>query len=177
MIPTMTTRPRFLILEPAVCRRVLARNRVGRLAFLNQGSVDIEPIAYVARGDWIFFRSAYGAKLEALAHNPFAAFEVDEVKGPASWTSVVAHGTIYMLPPDGAPIERREFARALAALRRLSPDALTDADPTPYRDTVYGLHVDRVAGRMAQPESAPRRGRKAQPLRRAPRGRRVPNGS
>jgi nitroimidazol reductase NimA-like FMN-containing flavoprotein (pyridoxamine 5'-phosphate oxidase superfamily) len=146
----MTTHPQFLILTAAECRSLLERNHVGRLAFLNQGSVDIEPISYVARGDWLFFRSAYGAKLEAVSHNPYAAFEIDEVKGPSKWMSVVAHGTIYMLPSDGAPVERRAFSRALAALRRVAPETLTPDDPTPYRDTVYGLHVDRISGRMAR---------------------------
>ena len=27
---------------------------------------------------------------------------------------------------------------------------LTEGDPTPFRNTIYGLHVDRVAGRMAE---------------------------
>lgn len=144
---------------------------------MNAGAVDIEPIGYVARGEWILFRSAYGAKLEALAHNPWAAFEVDEVKGPANWESVVAHGTIYMLPEDGAPIERREFARALAALRRVAPKTLTTDDPTPDRDIVYGLHIDRLSGRTGQPASAPRRGRKIQLIRRAPPRRGTPDAS
>jgi len=147
----MTTRAHFNVLSPAKCRAVLQRHHVGRLAFFNAGTVDIEPIGFVARGDWIFFRSAYGAKLEALAHNPYAAFEVDEVQSRTSWASVVAHGTIYMLPPDGAPIERRAFASALAALRRVAPETLTKDDPTPERDRVYGLHVDRVSGRAARP--------------------------
>ena len=173
----MTTHPQFLVLTAAECRSFLERNHVGRMAFLNEGSVDIEPISYVARGDWIFFRSAYGAKLEALSHNPYAAFEVDEVKGPTQWMSVVAHGTIYLLPADGGPVEKREFARAVASLRRVAPETLTDRDPTPYRDTVYGLHVDRVSGRTAQPASIPRRGRKIQPIRPVPTRLGTTNGS
>lgn len=173
----MVTQPQFLILSPADCRAVLERHHVGRLAFLNAGVVDIEPISFVARGEWILFRSAYGAKLEALAHSPWAAFEVDDVRGPANWVSVVAHGTIYMLPADGAPIERREFARALAALRRVAPETLTKDDPTPYRDTLFGLHVDRISGRTAQPGSAPRRGRRVQPIRSAPSRRGSGNGT
>jgi nitroimidazol reductase NimA-like FMN-containing flavoprotein (pyridoxamine 5'-phosphate oxidase superfamily) len=164
----MIIRPQFLILTTAECQRVLGRSRVGRLAFLNAGSVDIEPIGYVARDNWIFFRSAYGAKLEALAHSPYAAFEVDEVRGPEDWISVVAHGTTYLLPADGGPVERRAFARAVAALRRVAPETLTSDDPTPHRDTIYGLHVDRISGRTGQPASAPRRGRKVQPNRATP---------
>ena len=164
----MTMRPEFLVLTPEDCRAVLERNHVGRLAFMNGPRVDIEPIGYVANGSWIFFRSAYGAKLEAFTHNPFAAFEVDQVAGPTSWVSVVAHGTIYMLPPDGGPVEQREFARAVDALRRVSPETFTAADPTPNRETVYGLHIDNLVGRMAQPAGAERKGRALQPKRKKP---------
>ncbi len=172
----MTIRPEFLVLTPEDCRKVLELNHVGRLAFVNGSSVDIEPISYVAAGSWVFFRSAYGTKLEALAHNPFAAFEVDQVSGPTSWTSVVAHGTVYVLAADGGPVEKREFARAVDALRKLTPAAFTPADPTPYRETVYGLHIDSLTGRMAQPAGADRMGRVPQPARSKPKRQRTSNG-
>jgi hypothetical protein len=76
-----------------------------------------------------------------------------------------------MLPQDGAPIEQQEFERALDALRSIMPDALTKDDPTPARTVVYGLHVDRMTGRMAGNDT-PRRGRAAQPVRGAPKQRR-----
>lgn len=173
----MTMRPEFLVLTHEDCRRILERNHVGRLAFVNGNRVDIEPIGYVVSRDWIFFRSAYGAKLEALIRNPFVAFEVDQIAAPTSWASVVAHGTIYMLPADGGPVEQREFARAVAALREVNPVTFTAADPTPYRETVYGLHIDSLAGRMAQPAGADRKGRAVQPTRRTPKRRSTPNGT
>lgn len=172
----MTAHPEFLVLTDEDCRKVLQRNHVGRLAFMNGHSVDIEPIGYVASGNWIFFRSAYGTKLEALQRNPYVAFEVDQVAGPTSWASVVARGTIYMLPADGAPVEQREFARAVASLREAMPDAFTDRDPTPERRVVYGMHVKELQGRMAQPMGADRRGRAGQPIRRPPAGRRARDG-
>lgn len=149
----MTATPEFLELTTQDCADVLERNRIGRVAFLRDAQVDIEPVSYVASTNWIFVRSAYGAKLEAFAHNPYVAFEVDEVDGPLDWRSVVAYGTIYMLPSDGAPIEQREFRRALKALRTIMPDALTASDPVPERVFVYGLHVDRLTGRMARSSS------------------------
>jgi uncharacterized protein len=162
----MTASPEFFELTPEDCAGVLERNHIGRIAFLRAARVDIEPVSYVARGNWIFVRSAYGAKLEAFAHNPYAAFEVDEVDGPFDWRSVVAHGTIYMLPADGAPIEQHEFQRALRAIRTIMPDAFTKADPVPERIFVYGLHVDRLSGRMAQSSSRRRSGgRKRAPKR------------
>jgi len=146
----MRRTPEFLVLAPRDCRATLTRNHIGRLAFLRDGVVDIEPLGYVATGPWVFMRSAPGTKLDALAHRPYVAFQVDEVHGPFDWRSVVAHGTIYHLPEDGSPIERRERRSAVAAFRRVMPAAFTKRDPVPERGIVYGLHVDRLDGRMAR---------------------------
>jgi nitroimidazol reductase NimA-like FMN-containing flavoprotein (pyridoxamine 5'-phosphate oxidase superfamily) len=146
----MTRLPKFLTLTRRHAERVLARNHVGRLAFIKNAVADIEPIGYVANTDWIFMRSAYGSKLEALAHTPYVAFEVDEIDGPFDWRSVVVHGTIYLLPADGAPVEQREYKRALALIRRVMPDALTTRDPAPDRQVIYGLHIDQMEGRAAR---------------------------
>lgn len=167
--------PQFFILTPEDCREILERNHVGRLAFRHGETVDIEPIGYAARGNWLFLRSAYGSKLEALAHHPYVAFEVDEIKGPFDWRSVVAHGTIYMLPYAGSTVDRRQFERAVAALRDVMPAALTPRDPVPERQIVYGLHIDRVDGRMAMnrpAQKAPARAKvtaKKAPTQRGPR--------
>jgi nitroimidazol reductase NimA-like FMN-containing flavoprotein (pyridoxamine 5'-phosphate oxidase superfamily) len=167
----MNTAPAFLILTSDDCRAVLGRNTIGRLAFVHDSVVDIEPLGYTFDGDWLYFRSAYGAKLEALAHNPFVAFQVDEIDGPLDWRSVVAHGTVYLLDDEGGPVERRAYGRALKALREVFPAALTAADPTPQRDIVYGLHIDRVTGRMARSGSGRMPRRKPQPVRRPPKRR------
>jgi len=172
----MTKAPAFSVLTPADCARFLARNHVGRLAFRNAETVDIEPLGYVADRGWLFMRSAYGVKLEAIAHSPYVAFEVDEIEGPFDWQSVVVHGTIYLLPADGGPIEQRQFRRALKALQSAMPGVLTPTDPVPERQIVYGLHIDRLDGRMAQsrPEKTPRRARVAN--KPAPKRRRAPDG-
>jgi nitroimidazol reductase NimA-like FMN-containing flavoprotein (pyridoxamine 5'-phosphate oxidase superfamily) len=149
----MKRRAEFQRLTPRECRDVLARNHVGRLAFLHGRGVDIEPLGYGTRGNWLFLRSAFGTKFVALAHSPYVAFEVDEVRGPLDWRSVVIHGTMQVLPPDGAPLERLSRAKAVAAFRSVLPDTLGPNDPTPERQIVYGVHVVEIEGRMAR--SAP----------------------
>jgi uncharacterized protein len=164
------TRPAvFYELSDAECRALMARHHFGRLAFHAGSRVDIQPVGYVLQGDWLFMRSAYGAKLAALEHNPYVAFEVDEVRGPFDWSSVVAHGTIYELPPDGSHADRTAFANAVTALRGVMPEALTANDPVPERTIVYGCRIDHTAGRMADGNDVDR-----VPLPPGARGRRPP---
>ena len=152
----MTGPPEFLILTAADCRAVLARNHLGRLAFFNGETVDIEPIGYALKGHWLYARSAWGAKIESLARRPFVALEVDEVDGPFDWRSVVVYGTIYELPLDGSDLERRGRRRAVSAIKAAMPGSFTGHDPVPERQIVYGLHIDKLAGRMARRESRAR---------------------
>ena len=160
-------RPVFSELTAAESRAVLRRNHVGRLCFLNRGVVDVQPVHYVLGDGWIFVRSALGSKLEAFAHYPYVAFEVDEVDDTFDWRSVVAHGTIYFLDESRGRIERQALDRALRALRSFIPETLSRGDPTPFRETVYGIHIDTLSGRMAEP---PGRSSKRRALR--PRARR-----
>ena len=150
----MTTRdahkPMFSTLSDAECHSLLARNHTGRLAFMNANRVDIEPVSYVAEGSWLFMRSAGGSKLEALAHTPYVAFEVDEVHSAFDWRSVVARGTIYWMADDGRYVDEATVDRAVEALRSFQPHALRDEDPTPFRRTVYGLHIDLLTGRKSE---------------------------
>ena len=166
--PRVTTPPHFFILTPEDCADILKRNHTGRIAFLNGAVVDIEPVGYVARERWIFVRSASGTKLEAFAHHPYVAFEVDEVEGPFEWRSVVAHGTVYVLTPEGAPLDREDYERALTSLRTIMPAALTKDDPVPERTNLYGIHIDRMEGRMAA--AAPRPGGRKRKVARAKKG-------
>jgi hypothetical protein len=145
----MTSTPQFFTLTPAECRTVLQRNHVGRIAYRVGTRVDIQPLGYVSDSRWLFIRSAYGSKLDALIKDPFVALEVDEIEGPFDWRSVVVHGTIYLLDATGGSLERQEAQKALAALRALMPEALTPADPVPERRFLYGLNIQEVSGRMA----------------------------
>lgn len=159
------TSPRFRRLTAAESRALLRANCVGRLAFVNGREVDIEPIHYVFAGRWLFGRTSQGAKLAALAHIPYVALEVDEVLGLFDWRSVVVHGTYYAHSADGGPTARRTFARAARLLAGLVPGTLTEGDPVPFRDTIFGIYIDRLDGRAAttQPRRRGGAGRKGKP--------------
>jgi nitroimidazol reductase NimA-like FMN-containing flavoprotein (pyridoxamine 5'-phosphate oxidase superfamily) len=141
--------PVFSALTVDECWAMLTRNNVGRIAFINDGIADIEPVHYVAGDPWLFARSAEGTKLEAFGHRPYVAFEVDEIDGVFDWRSVVAHGTVYLMSERGTRSDRAAFERALESLRAFIPGTLGKDDPTPLRRTIYGIHVDRLSGRYA----------------------------
>ena len=145
----MTFPVQFFDLDEDECRALLGRQRVGRLAFVSGGRVDIQPVGYVLHGDWLFMRSAYGTKLAAIERHPYVALETDEIRGPFDGASVVARGTIYELSDAGDAAGRTTFATALRALRTVMPETLGPDDPVPDRTIVYGLRIDAMTGRRA----------------------------
>lgn len=146
---TTSTRAHVEPLTTTACVALLAAHRVGRLAYAWRGRVDLVPIGYVHADGYLYLRTAPGEKLRTLAHSPWVAFEVDEVRGPHEWRSVVVHGTVYALRPEGSPVERRTYERALSLLRALDPDVLTDEDPAPERDILLRISIDRMTGRAS----------------------------
>ena len=145
-------KPIFRALRGDEAQALLVRNRVGRIAFSQQDRVDIEPLHYVYDAPWIFGRTSAGAKLLTLAHNQWCAFETDDVHGMFDWESVVVKGPF---SPRNSPAAAWNYDRAVAALRRLLPSTLTDNDPTPHRDIVFGVHASEISGRRSVSNGAP----------------------
>jgi nitroimidazol reductase NimA-like FMN-containing flavoprotein (pyridoxamine 5'-phosphate oxidase superfamily) len=141
----------FRDLDQEEIEALLARNQVGRLAFSFKDRVDIEPLSYVYSDGVINFRTAPGAKLEVLLHQPAVAFEVDEVRSPCEWKSVVVHGTVYIAEPEGSRYDIEAHEEAMAAIRKAVPHALGPDDPVPFRTVLVRLHVFRREGREARP--------------------------
>jgi uncharacterized protein len=141
--------PVFYKLGRDEIEQILARNNVGRIAFSLHDRVDIEPINYVFDGGWIFGRTSYGAKLSTIAHHPWVAFEVDEVDGLFNWRSVVVKGAFYLVDSDTSAQQDPAFTHGVQLLRELIPETLTASDPTPFRNSVFRIHLDEVTGRAA----------------------------
>jgi len=143
-------RPIFYELTSAQALDMLSRHSVGRLAFAFRDRVDVEPISYLFRDGWIYARTSPGTKLTVVEHNPWVAFEIDEVDGRFDWRSVVVHGTIYFLDPSGGDRDRESYAAALEVMRTVDADVLTAADPTPQRSALFRIHADSIVGRAAR---------------------------
>jgi nitroimidazol reductase NimA-like FMN-containing flavoprotein (pyridoxamine 5'-phosphate oxidase superfamily) len=146
-----STSPIIRELTRAECGALLGRQTVARLAYASHDRVSIEPIHYVYEDGWLVGRTAEGSKVATLAHDPWVALEVDEVRDTFDWDSVVVRGTFYRLRREGSAADRESWARAVPLLRRIVPEALGPDDPVPFRDVLFHVHVDEVTGRAARP--------------------------
>jgi uncharacterized protein len=131
------------------CVEILERNRVGRIAYSHGDRVNIEPLHYVLDEEWLLVRTSKGSKVASLPHNPWVAFEVDEVEEMFRWRSVVVHGVVQTMSAEVNGQE--QFDKAVEALRRLIPGALTEDDPVAFRDVVLRVHLSEISGREAEP--------------------------
>jgi len=139
----------FRDLTSSESREMLERHNVGRIAFAFHDQVDIQPIHYVFRDNWLYGRTGRGHKFGSLAHNPWCAFEVDEVRGLFDWDSVVVKGHIELLDPESG--SQDAYARGLELMRTLVEGAFSDGDPVPQRSILFRFHASEVTGRSARP--------------------------
>ena len=133
----------------AACLALVRREIVGRMAYSFHDRVDITPIHYVYSNKWVFARTSHGAKMTTIAHVPWVAFEVDEVKSVFEWQSVVMHGTVHLAERDEGPTEARLWRTGIELLRRIVPETGTARDPVAFRSLVFGIHVDSFTGRIS----------------------------
>lgn len=130
-------------------RALLTRNHVGRIAFSYHDRVDIRPIHYVFHDNWLYGRTSPSDKLVTLSHNRWVAFEVDEIRGPFDWESVVAHGSFYHVGKETSPEYVELRGEALQLIRTFARDAFRETDPVPFRTELFAIAIDRLTGRAA----------------------------
>jgi uncharacterized protein len=153
---TSTPPPSVQPLPRHRCEAILARNHVGRIAYSRGSRIEIEPIHYVYADGWIYGRTSPGPKTEMTGPDWVpVAFEVDETENLFRWRSVLVHGGIHTLPITDSEPDAAHWRKAVALLRSLIPQTLTEADPTPHRTVVFGIRVDEVSGREATPGLRP----------------------
>jgi nitroimidazol reductase NimA-like FMN-containing flavoprotein (pyridoxamine 5'-phosphate oxidase superfamily) len=142
-------------LEDDEVRAVLARQFVGRLAYPSGNRVEIRPIGFVRDRDWLFGRMQGGEKIEALLHHRWVAFQVDDIRSPWEWESVVIHGPLQFLDPDAGSEMAAMHARATAALADRISDFGGPDDPGAFRSILFGITVQEISGRRGAMAPAP----------------------
>lgn len=145
-----TVRPQFIDLDDHEIRELLARNHIGRVGYARSNQIEIIPVHYAYRDDWLYGRTAAGGRLDRVGERWWpVAFQVDEVEGLFDWRSVVVRGGLYILTPEGAPWEREAWATGVELIREIIPEALTEDDPVPFRSRLFRIAVQQASGREA----------------------------
>lgn len=148
--------PLFKTLSRDECESVLLRNNVGRIAYAIHDRVSIVPIHYVFVNGWVYGRTGSAGKLREILRNRRIAFEVDEHSELFDWKSVIVHGPLYVIQSDSTQPLGSVYRTAVAVIRTLVPESLSDADPVPFRDQLFRICAVDVAGRAAEPSGGQR---------------------
>lgn len=111
---------------------ILARNRIGRIAFAVEDRVSVLPVEYAFTGGWIYGQTTLTDQLRRLLRNRRVAFEVDEHNPLLEWQSVVVRGPLSLIDtPAGRDRDQEQ------------------------REQLFRMRVIEISGRT----SGPRRGR------------------
>jgi nitroimidazol reductase NimA-like FMN-containing flavoprotein (pyridoxamine 5'-phosphate oxidase superfamily) len=121
-------------LEPAECRRLIATQGIGRVAFVVDHEPAVLPVNFTVVNDLVVFRTALGSTFDVLVREAEVVFEVDQAD-PAyhSGWSVIGRGTARGL----------EGAMPQADLERLSLRPWGLATPPGW----IGIHLRELTGR------------------------------
>jgi hypothetical protein len=72
---------------------ILREGILGRLGCIASGWPYVVPVNYFFDGKDIYIHTLPGKKLDALRSNPRVCLQVDKIKDPYNWRSVIAYGT------------------------------------------------------------------------------------
>ncbi|ETA71259.1 MULTISPECIES: pyridoxamine 5'-phosphate oxidase family protein [Mesorhizobium] len=136
------------------CTKVLAANRVGRLACAKDGQPYVVPLYYAHSDAHLYAFSMPGKKIEWMRANPLVSVQVDEHGQGRGWKSVVADGRYEELPDlIGHKLQRDHAWSVLSkhtdwwepgALKPVTPPT---ADSAPH--VFFRILIEQVSGREA----------------------------
>lgn len=144
-----TRTPRIRTLSALQSSFVLSRNRVGRLAFVGGGRLELLPVHYVYADGRIVGRTSFCASSRARDGASEVVFEVDEPDGLFEWRSVIVRGAMQVITSPAIGGDRQAYWSAVVAFRTLVPDAFTERDPTPSRRVIFTIEPTEITGREA----------------------------
>ncbi len=73
--------------------QVLYQQLFGRMAMISSGKPYVVPVSYAFDGEYLYFHSRSGRKIEAMRKSPHVCFLVDSIDHLDSWRSVIVNGT------------------------------------------------------------------------------------
>ncbi|HME74073.1 MAG TPA: pyridoxamine 5'-phosphate oxidase family protein [Myxococcota bacterium] len=138
------------------CLNALARLRLGRLGCARENQPYVVPIYFTYHKRQLYAFSRLGQKIEWMRANPRVCVEADELDH-SQWISVVVFGHYEEFPDTPEYKPQRNRAHELLRRRAMwwQPAYVASADHAADSSIpiFYCIHVDRVTGHRATPNS------------------------
>jgi len=135
---------------------------IARIGCHTEGYTYIVPVTYAYDGEAIFGYSPEGLKLTMMRENPKVCVEVDHIDDPATWQSVIAHGTFQELSGAAADEAIRKI-RARFVLQTVSATAIPSHGLDPHarslgriRFSAYRIALESKTGRFERSDTVER---------------------
>jgi uncharacterized protein len=137
---------------------LLAQVRFGRLACVKQSQPYITPFYFVYDDGFIYSFTTVGQKVEWMRVNPLVCLEVDDVKSPQQWNSVVVFGRYEELPNSTEWQATRERVRNLLTQRETwwepgYAKTILHGTARPLIPVFYRIFVEQITGHRALPDA------------------------
>jgi nitroimidazol reductase NimA-like FMN-containing flavoprotein (pyridoxamine 5'-phosphate oxidase superfamily) len=147
------------MLDQGRIEEILREEVVGRVGCHAHGRTYVVPITYAYADGCVYAHSAEGTKLRLMRANPWVCFEVERVRSPVDWESVIAQGRFEELQGEEAHAAMRLYLDRLAPLL-VSATARLRTEMYPRRAhppgdghgaVVFRLRLSETSGRFETP--------------------------
>jgi uncharacterized protein len=136
---------------------LLARTRLGRLAYAQGNQPYVVPFYFVYHNDCLYSFSTVGQKIEWMRANPLVCVEADEVVSPEQWMSVIVFGRYEELLDTPEYQGMRAFAHTL--LKRHAvwwepayAKTILHGTPRSLVPVIYRIHGLQITGHRSFPD-------------------------
>lgn len=143
----------------AECQQILAETALARLACEMDGQPYAVPVYLAYDENYLFGFSSMGYKIDCMRSNPLVCVEIDDIKSPNEWMSILVFGTYEELPDT--PENEAARARAYELLEKRAmwwEPASVAVEHSEYPKTVspifYRILINRMTGHRASPDRA-----------------------
>jgi len=103
-------------LTDSQCREILSRASIARLGCSLDDQPYVVPVGIAYEENDIYVFSTLGQKVRWMRSNPKVCIQVDEIRGPSDWSSVIANGE-YQELPEPQFVDERNHARKVLQQR------------------------------------------------------------
>ncbi|HKO41824.1 MAG TPA: pyridoxamine 5'-phosphate oxidase family protein [Pyrinomonadaceae bacterium] len=136
------------------CIHALKKTKVGRLACARDNQPYLVPINFAFDGTYLYGFTTLGQKIEWMRSNPLVCFEMDEVKGPNEWMSVIVFGRYEELPDQpkfqGARIQAHRYLQERIMWWEPAYISQQHRDlPHSLIPIFYRIHIEKITGHRA----------------------------